>query len=170
MPRFEEIPRVHIIEREEMLMNKTKKTLRKILAVVLSLSMMLSMTAISPKKADAFMKADVTEIKSSDMSELLSHYWNYKLEDNKLTINITDTEAEKNVQAAIAGGATKAYYKAGLDLYIDNVATGTSTAQPLTSGNFDGNTCTISQDVSSIAQTINTLVVSVSLVTTTKVE
>jgi len=95
MPRFEEIPRVHIIEREEMPMNKTKKTLRKILAVVLSLSMMLSMTAISPKKADAFMKADVTEIKSSDMSELLSHYWNYKLEDNKLTINITDTEAEK---------------------------------------------------------------------------
>ena len=89
MPRFEEIPRVHIIEREEMPMNKTKKTLRKILAVVLSLSMMLSMTAISPKKADAFMKADVTEIKSSDMSELLSHYWNYKLEDNKLTINIT---------------------------------------------------------------------------------
>lgn len=169
MPRFEEIPRVHIIEREEMPMNKTKKTLRKILAVVLSLSMMLSMTAISPKKADAFMKADVTEIKSSDMSELLSHYWNYKLEDNKLTINITDTEAEKNVQAAIAGGATKAYYQAGLDLYIDNVATGTSTAQPLTSGNFDGNTCTISQDVSSIAQTINTLVVSVSLVTTTKV-
>jgi len=169
MPRFEEIPRVHIIEREEMPMNKTKKTLRKILAVVLSLSMMLSMTAISPKKADAFMKADVTEIKSSDMSELLSHYWNYKLEDNKLTINITDTEAEKNVQAAIAGGATKAYYQAGLDLYIDNVATGTSTAQPLTSGNFDGNTCTISQDVSSIAQTINTLGVSVSLVTTTKV-
>ena len=36
MPRFEEIPRVHIIEREEMPMNKTKKTLRKILAVVLS--------------------------------------------------------------------------------------------------------------------------------------
>ena len=44
-------------------MNKTKKTQRKILAVILSLSMMLSMTAISPKKADAFMKADVTEIK-----------------------------------------------------------------------------------------------------------
>lgn len=31
-------------------MNKTKKTQRKILAVILSLSMMLSMTAISPKK------------------------------------------------------------------------------------------------------------------------
>lgn len=41
------------------------------------------------------MKADVTEIKSSDMSELLSHYWDYKLEENKLTINLTDTEAEK---------------------------------------------------------------------------
>ena len=140
-------------------MNKTKKTQRKILAVILSLSMMLSMTAISPKKADAFMKADVTEIKSSDMSELLSHYWDYKLEDNKLTINLTDTEAEKNVKAAIADGATKAYYQADLDLYIDNVATGTSTAKPLTSRNFDGNTCNISQDVSSIAQTINTLTV-----------
>ena len=147
-------------------MNKTKKTQRKILAVILSLSMMLSMTAISPKKADAFMKADVTEIKSSDMSELLSHYWDYKLEENKLTINLTDTEAEKNVKAAIADGATKAYYQADLDLYIDNVATGTSTAKPLTSRNFDGNTCNISQDVSSIAQTINTLTVSVSLVTT----
>lgn len=115
------------------------------------------------------MKADVTEIKSSDMSELLSHYWDYKLEENKLTINLTDTEAEKNVKAAIADGATKAYYQADLDLYIDNVATGTSTAKPLTSRNFDGNTCNISQDVSSIAQTINTLTVSVSLVTTTKV-
>lgn len=151
-------------------MNKMKKTPRKILAVILSLSMLLSMTAISPKKADAFMKADVTEIKSSDMSELLSYYWDYKLEDNKLTVNVTDTEAEKNVKAAIDGGATKAYYQARLDLYIDDVATGTSTAQKLTSGNFDGNTCTISQDVSSIAQTINTLVVSVSLVTTTKVD
>ena len=29
MPRFEEIPRVHIIEREEMLMNKTKKNTKK---------------------------------------------------------------------------------------------------------------------------------------------
>ena len=156
MPRFEEIPRVHIIEREEMLMNKTKKTLRKILAVVLSLSMMLSMTAISPKKADAFMKADVTEIKSSDMSELLSHYWNYKLEDNKLTINITDTEAEKNVQIAALSG-TKAYYETYLNLFIDDVDAGTSTPKMFGYSKFNGNNCTISQDVSKIADGVNTL-------------
>lgn len=156
MPRFEEIPRVHIIEREEMPMNKTKKTLRKILAVVLSLSMMLSMTAISPKKADAFMKADVTEIKSSDMSELLSHYWNYKLEDNKLTINITDTEAEKNVQIAALSG-TKAYYETYLNLFIDDVDAGTSTPKMFGYSKFNGNNCTISQDVSKIADGVNTL-------------
>ena len=156
MPRFEEIPREHIIEREEMLMNKTKKTLRKILAVVLSLSMMLSMTAISPKKADAFMKADVTEIKSSDMSELLSHYWNYKLEDNKLTINITDTEAEKNVQIAALSG-TKAYYETYLNLFIDDVDAGTSTPKMFGYSKFNGNNCTISQDVSKIADGVNTL-------------
>ena len=156
MPRFEEIPRVHIIEREEMPMNKTKKTLRKILAVVLSLSMILSMTAISPKKADAFMKADVTEIKSSDMSELLSHYWNYKLEDNKLTINITDTEAEKNVQIAALSG-TKAYYETYLNLFIDDVDVGTSTPKMFGYSKFNGNNCTISQDVSKIADGVNTL-------------
>lgn len=156
MPRFEEIPRVHIIEREEMPMNKTKKTLRKILVVVLSLSMMLSMTAISPKKADAFMKADVTEIKSSDMSELLSHYWNYKLEDNKLTINITDTEAEKNVQIAALSG-TKAYYETYLNLFIDDVDAGTSTPKMFGYSKFNGNNCTISQDVSKIADGVNTL-------------
>lgn len=156
MPRFEEIPRVHIIEREEMPMNKTKKTLRKILAVVLSLSMILSMTAISPKKADAFMKADVTEIKSSDMSELLSHYWNYKLEDNKLTINITDTEAEKNVQIAALSG-TKAYYETYLNLFIDDVDAGTSTPKMFGYSKFNGNNCTISQDVSKIADGVNTL-------------
>lgn len=156
MPRFEEIPRVHIIEREEMPMNKTKKTLRKILAVVLSLSMMLSMTAISPKKADAFMKADVTEIKSSDMSELLSHYWDYKLEDNKLTINITDTEAEKNVQIAALSG-TKAYYETYLNLFIDDVDAGTSTPKMFGYSKFNGNNCTISQDVSKIADGVNTL-------------
>lgn len=156
MPRFEEIPRVHIIEREEMPMNKTKKTLRKILVVVLSLSMMLSMTAIYPKKADAFMKADVTEIKSSDMSELLSHYWNYKLEDNKLTINITDTEAEKNVQIAALSG-TKAYYETYLNLFIDDVDAGTSTPKMFGYSKFNGNNCTISQDVSKIADGVNTL-------------
>lgn len=156
MPRFEEIPRVHIIEREEMPMNKTKKTLRKILVVVLSLSIMLSMTAISPKKADAFMKADVTEIKSSDMSELLSHYWNYKLEDNKLTINITDTEAEKNVQIAALSG-TKAYYETYLNLFIDDVDAGTSTPKMFGYSKFNGNNCTISQDVSKIADGVNTL-------------
>lgn len=137
-------------------MNKTKKTLRKILAVVLSLSMMLSMTAISPKKADAFMKADVTEIKSSDMSELLSHYWNYKLEDNKLTINITDTEAEKNVQIAALSG-TKAYYETYLNLFIDDVDAGTSTPKMFGYSKFNGNNCTISQDVSKIADGVNTL-------------
>lgn len=137
-------------------MNKTKKTLRKILVVVLSLSMMLSMTAISPKKADAFMKADVTEIKSSDMSELLSHYWNYKLEDNKLTINITDTEAEKNVQAAALSG-TKAYYETYLNLFIDDVDAGTSTPKMFGYSKFNGNNCTISQDVSKIADGVNTL-------------
>ena len=137
-------------------MNKTKKTLRKILVVVLSLSMMLSMTAISPKKADAFMKADVTEIKSSDMSELLSHYWNYKLEDNKLTINITDTEAEKNVQIAALSG-TKAYYETYLNLFIDDVDAGTSTPKMFGYSKFNGNNCTISQDVSKIADGVNTL-------------
>lgn len=137
-------------------MNKTKKTLRKILAVVLSLSMILSMTAISPKKADAFMKADVTEIKSSDMSELLSHYWNYKLEDNKLTINITDTEAEKNVQIAALSG-TKAYYETYLNLFIDDVDVGTSTPKMFGYSKFNGNNCTISQDVSKIADGVNTL-------------
>lgn len=137
-------------------MNKTKKTLRKILVVVLSLSIMLSMTAISPKKADAFMKADVTEIKSSDMSELLSHYWNYKLEDNKLTINITDTEAEKNVQIAALSG-TKAYYETYLNLFIDDVDAGTSTPKMFGYSKFNGNNCTISQDVSKIADGVNTL-------------
>ena len=137
-------------------MNKTKKTLRKILVVVLSLSMMLSMTAIYPKKADAFMKADVTEIKSSDMSELLSHYWNYKLEDNKLTINITDTEAEKNVQIAALSG-TKAYYETYLNLFIDDVDAGTSTPKMFGYSKFNGNNCTISQDVSKIADGVNTL-------------
>lgn len=166
MPRFEEILRVHIIEREEMLMNKTKKTLRKILAVVLSLSMMLSMTAISPKKADAFMKADVTEIKSSDMSELLSHYWNYKLEDNKLTINITDTEAEKNVQIAALSG-TKAYYETYLNLFIDDVEAGTSTPKMFGYSKFNGNNCTISQDVSKIADGVNTLSANVYFATAT---
>ena len=148
-------------------MNKTKKTLRKILAVILSLSMMLSMPAISSKKADAFMKADVTEIKSSDMSELLSHYWDYKLEDNKLTINLTDTEVEKNVKAAIADGATKAYYETYLNLFIDDVAAGTSTPTMFGYSKFDGNTCTISQDVSKIANGVNTLAANVYLATAT---
>lgn len=75
-----------------------ERVVKRILAIAVSLSMLFSMAGIRGNTASAYMKADITQTRSSDLSDLLSHYWEASLKDGMLTVDLTDIYAQSNAR------------------------------------------------------------------------
>ena len=110
-----------------------ERVVKRILAIAVSLSMLFSMAGIRGNTASAYMKADITQTRSSDLSDLLSHYWEASLKDGMLTVDLTDIYA----QIDSAGGSQSCE----ANMYLDG-------STLIDNKEFTGNKCTLSADFS----------------------
>lgn len=114
-------------------MNKKKKMRNRILAVIVSISMLLSMEMIQPQTVHAYMKSDITQTVNSTLSDLLPYSWDAELKDGVLTVNLIDTMASLDCKMS-PGSNCAAYMHQGKKIkdYKE----------------FTGNKCTVSGDFS----------------------
>ncbi len=110
-------------------MNKYKRIAKKLLALICSCGLLLSIC--EPLTALAYIPANVTEVVSSDFADELSYSWTGTIENNVLTVDVKDLDA---VSQAMQGEDWSTWMICG--------------SQILDYKKFSGSNCTVSEDLS----------------------